>query len=111
VIVAQWIGFGSDAAVRHKRPTEKQLRADHRSILRFLAVNAALGMALGLSIFAALLWLDTGGIATRIAHAENPALPLLLIAVPFCLTFGGAVAASAIMLLPYRRKFAEDPEA
>jgi len=77
---------------------------------RFLATNATLGMAIGVAIFAALLWLDTGGIASRIARAENPILPLFLIAIPFCLTFGGAVAASAIMLLPYRRKFAEDPE-
>jgi hypothetical protein len=80
-------------------------------MLRFLAVNTALGMAIGLAIFAALLGLDTGGIASRIAHAENPILPLVVIGVPFCLTFGGAVAASAIMLLPYRRKFDDDPEA
>jgi len=94
----------------HRRPSAPELRSDHRSMLRFLAVNAALGMGTGLATFAALLWLDTGGIASRIARAENPILPLLLIAVPFCLTFGGAATASAIMLLPYRRKFTDDPE-
>jgi hypothetical protein len=91
--------------------TRDEVRHDHLSMLRFLALNAAIGMVIGLSVFAALLWLDTGGIATRIARADNPILPFLLIAVPFCLTFGGAVAASAIMLLPYRRRFKDDPEA
>jgi hypothetical protein len=94
-----------------KPPSALDHRRDHRGMLHFLAVNAALGMAVGLAIFLALLWLDTGGIASRIAHASNPVLPALLIAVPLCLTFGGAVAASAIMLLPYRRKFNRDPEA
>ena len=98
------------SADMHRRPSAPELRSDHRSMLRFLAVNAALGMGTGLATFAALLWLDTGGIASRIARAENPILPLLLIAVPFCLTFGGAATASAIMLLPYRRKFTDDPE-
>jgi hypothetical protein len=79
-------------------------------MLRFLAANAAVGMAVGIAIFLALLWLDTGGIASRIARAEDPILPFLLIAIPFCLTFGGAASASAIMLLPYRRKFKDDPE-
>lgn len=85
--------------------TSEAIRRDHRAMLRFLALNALIGMAAGFAVFAGLMWFDTGGIATRIAHSANPLLPAMLIALPLALTFGGAAAASAIMLLPYEKKF------
>jgi hypothetical protein len=90
--------------------TAAAARADHRAMLRFLAANAFVGVAMGLLVIVLLFWFDTGGIATRVSHASNPLLPVLLIAVPICLTFGGAATASAIMLLPYDRKFSEPPQ-
>jgi hypothetical protein len=92
-----------------KQPmTPEDARRDHRQMLRFMALNAAIGVFLGLMVAALLIVLDIGGIGTRILHAENPVLPILLIAVPLASVFGGSVAASAIWLMPYERKFAPD---
>ncbi len=90
--------------------TPAAARADHRAMLRFMALNAAMGGGIGLLVVLALLWLDTGGIATRVSHASNPLLPLVLITFPLCLTFGAAAIGSAIMMMPYKRKFSDPPE-
>jgi hypothetical protein len=54
---------------------------------------------------AAIIWLDIAGIGTRISHASNPILPALLLIVPFATVFGGVVTASAIITMPYEKKF------
>jgi hypothetical protein len=79
-------------------------------MLLFIAANAAAGAIGGIFVFLSLLFLDTGGIGTLISNAENPVLPAILMAVPMCLTFAAAVAASAVMLMPYQRKYAEDAD-
>lgn len=89
--------------------TREEARRDHARMLRFLAFNAALGMALGLAVAAAILLFDVGGIGSRVARSTDPFLPLLLIGFPMALIFGGAVTATAIWTMPYERMFA--PEA
>lgn len=89
--------------------TPEEARRDHARMLRFLALNAALGMALGLAVAATVLLLDVGGIGARVARSSTPLLPLLLIAFPMALVFGAAVTATAIWTMPYERLFA--PEA
>ena len=82
--------------------TPENARADHGDMLRFLALNALAGAAIGLVVAAAILWLDIGGMGSLVARAANPVLPVLLLAVPLAATFastalGGAlVAASAL---------------
>ncbi|MCV3767033.1 hypothetical protein [Rhizobium sp. TRM95796] len=85
--------------------TPTEARADHWRMLRFMGLNAAFGVFLGLMIAALLILLDIGGIGSRIARAETPILPIILIAVPLALTFGAAVTASAIWMMPYDSKF------
>jgi hypothetical protein len=94
---------------KHKM-TPEDARRDHSQMLRFMALNAAIGVGLGLLVTALIIVLDIGGIGTRIAHARSPLLPILLIAVPLASMFGGAVTASAIWLMPYERKFAPERE-
>lgn len=89
--------------------TPEEARRDHWLMMRFMALNAVFGVFLGLMIAALLIYLDIGGIGTRILHASNPILPIVLIAFPLALTFGAAVTASAIWLMPYERKFAPEP--
>lgn len=84
--------------------TPDQHRADHWQMLRFMALNASFGMLAGLGVAAALICLDINGIGTAIRHAASPALPVILIAAPLALTFGTAAAASAIILMPYKKK-------
>ena len=89
--------------------TPEEARRDHARMLRFLGVNAALGMMLGVLVTAAIVLLDVAGIGARIARSSEPILPLLLIGFPMALVFGAAVTATAIWTMPYERLFA--PEA
>ncbi|MCG6858679.1 MAG: hypothetical protein LJE67_11510 [Salaquimonas sp.] len=93
------------ASFPDREPTPEELRRDHWQMLGFLALNAAIGVFAGIGVAAALIWLNIGGLGDRIAHASNPFLPILLITAPLALTFGAAAAASAIMMMPYKRKF------
>jgi hypothetical protein len=89
--------------------TPEEARRDHARMLRFLALNTAAGMMLGILLTAALLFIDLGGIGSRLAHSDEPFLALLLIGFPMALVFGAAVTATAIWTMPYERRFA--PEA
>ncbi|PZU82598.1 MAG: hypothetical protein DI528_19050 [Shinella sp.] len=84
--------------------TPDEARRDHWEMLRFLAVNALFGAGLGIVVAITLMWLDIGGLGTRLGRASNPILPALMVAVPLGLTFAAAVTASAVMLMPYKKK-------
>jgi hypothetical protein len=70
-------------------------------LLKFLAINLAFGIAVGLICVALLLATNTAGLRTLIWESSNPALALLLLSVGMCVTFGSAVMGSAVMLMPY----------
>ena len=89
--------------------TPEEARRDHARMLRFLGLNAGLGMALGLAVATLIVWLDVAGIGSRIARSSEPVLPFLLIGFPMALVFGAAVTATAVWTMPYERQFA--PEA
>lgn len=90
------------------RPTDdltpEETRLDHWQMLRFLAVNALFGALLGLLVAGAILWLDIGGIGSSLGRSAHPVLPALMMVLPMALTFAAAVTASAVMLMPYRKK-------
>jgi hypothetical protein len=92
-----------------RRMTPQDARADHWRMLRFMAMNAAIGMGLGLAVTALIILFDLGGIGSHIARAADPILPIILIAFPMALVFGAAVTASAIWLMPYESKYAPEP--
>lgn len=85
--------------------TPEEARKDHRMMLRFIFTNTAIGVLIGVLTATAIILLDIGGIGTRIANSSNPLVPVFLIVVPFASIFGGAVTASAILLMPYERKY------
>lgn len=95
---------------RKPKLTPEEARRDHWDMLRFLGLNALLGVAIGLTVGAALIALDIGGLRGLIMRATNPILPLFLVLVPFASLFGGAAAASAILTLPYESKYREEEE-
>lgn len=84
--------------------TPEEARSDHRQMLRFLGLNAGFGFAIGLIIAVAIVWMDIGGLGTRIARARDPALVFFMLSVPMAFTFASAVLGSAVMLMPYKRK-------
>jgi hypothetical protein len=85
--------------------TPETARRDHWQMLRYLAVNALYGALVGAAAAGALIWLNIGAVGTHIARSANPLLATAMVVVPFALLFGGAVTASSIALLLYRRKF------
>ena len=85
--------------------TPEEARKDHWHMLRFMMLHALVGGLIGAATAAAVILLDIGGIGTRIARAADPVMPVLLLVVPFAALFGGAATASAILLMPYEKKY------
>lgn len=100
---------------RKPRMSPEAARRDHRDMLRFMALNALGGALIGMLVGTSLIVLNVGGLWNLLMRASNPVLPLLLVFVPFSSLFAAAAAASAILTLPYERKFrdddTQDPEA
>ncbi len=95
---------------RKPHMTPEAARRDHREMLRFMALNAAGGALIGVIVGATLIFLNVGGLWNLLLRAANPVLPVLLVMVPFASLFAAAAAASAILTLPYERKFRKDDE-
>jgi lysylphosphatidylglycerol synthetase-like protein (DUF2156 family) len=85
--------------------TPEEARKDHRDMLRFLAVNGAFGIFIGLVLTAALLYFDVGGFWTRVQHSSMPAIAILLVGGPLSMLLGGASMSTAIMMMPYEKKY------
>ncbi len=100
---------------RKPRMTPEDARRDHREMLRFMALNAAGGALIGIFVGASLIFLNVGGLWNLLTRASSPVLPAVLVMVPFASLFAAAATASAILTLPYERKFRnddkQDPEA
>lgn len=95
---------------RKPRMSPEAARRDHQDMLRLMALNALGGALIGVFVGASLLLLDIGGLLGLFRRASNPVLPLILVIVPFASLFGAAAAASAILTLPYERKFRDDDD-
>lgn len=103
---------GRPSGSRDPKPkmTPEAARRDHRQMLRFMAFNAAVGVLIGVCVGAALIFLDIGGLGARIGRAANPVVPVLLVVVPIASLFGAAATASAILMVPYEKKFRDDDD-
>lgn len=73
-------------------------------LLRFLAINAAIGAALGAVFAVVLIVTNTGGIGDLILRTSDPVSPVLLFVVGFATLIGGLYTASAVMLVPWKKK-------
>ena len=74
-------------------------------MLVFLAINGAFGIFIGLILTGALLYLDIGGFGTLVQHSSMPFVAVILVAMPLSLMIGGAAMGSAIMMMPYEKKY------
>jgi hypothetical protein len=68
-------------------------------LLRLLAANCAIGIAVGWLLLTLLVATDVNGMGELIWNSSVPALPLGMLAAAFAITFGGAAMGSAVMLL------------
>ncbi|MGO8953876.1 MAG: hypothetical protein ACLPWS_22715 [Rhodomicrobium sp.] len=68
-------------------------------LVRFLLVNCAIGIAGGWTLLAALIATDTAHLRTLIWNSSSPAMPILLLAAGFAITFGSAAMGAAVMAM------------
>lgn len=85
------------------------MRLPRDPLHRLLAINAASGIALALLVVGALLWLDTGRLATLIGKDEAPLIALFLITGGFIVTVASVMMGSAIMMLGKRERQETSP--
>ena len=69
-------------------------------LVRFVVVNASIGVLIGWAIAAALLWMNIGGLGDLYAHSDSKPVILALLGMSFGVTFGFAYLSTAVMLMP-----------
>lgn len=89
-----------------KTPESRRAADGHSwpELLRFLAVNTAVGTALGAGFAVLLLVTNTAGLGDLVAATSDPVTPVILFVVGFATLIGGLYAGSAVMLLPWDRE-------
>jgi hypothetical protein len=70
-------------------------------MLRFLALNVALGAATGIALASLIVLTDLAGLGRLIAGDRHPYLAMLLLYAGFALTSAGVVTGAAVMRLPW----------
>lgn len=70
------------------------------SLLTFLALHCALGVAAGIVFAAIVVLVDLGGVKQLLTESSEPFVPMLLLFAMFALTFGALKMGMAIMSLP-----------
>ena len=78
----------------------QQFRTKPNRLVRMMIMNWAFGWAVGFVCAAGVLVSNVGHIWDLVAKSDSMGLFLVLLFGSFGLTFGGVVAATAIMLLP-----------
>ncbi len=67
-------------------------------LVRFVLRNIGIGVAIGWSMLAAILYLDVGGLWSLISHSSYWFAAVFLLAGGFAVTFGPAAVATAVLM-------------
>lgn len=73
-------------------------------LLRLLAINGAAGVVIALLVLGAIFWSNIGNLRVLVLTAENPVVPVVMLAVGLIITLGSVVMGSAVMLLGERER-------
>jgi hypothetical protein len=76
-----------------------QLKLPENPLLRLLVINGFAGVGVAALVLAGIMWSNIGNLRVLMQTAENPFLPLFMLATALVITLGSVVMASAIMLL------------
>ncbi len=68
-------------------------------LLRFLAINCAIGIGAGWFLLLLLILSNAAGLKDLILGSDAPALPVAMLAAGFAITFGSAAMGTAVMAL------------
>ncbi|MEZ5845065.1 MAG: hypothetical protein R3D27_15195 [Hyphomicrobiaceae bacterium] len=69
-------------------------------MLRFLAINCAVGTLVAVMFVAGLFWLNVGGLRDVLLQTHEPVTAVILLTAGCIITFGSAAMGTAVMLLP-----------
>lgn len=69
-------------------------------LIRFLLINTVLGVGIGWLIAAAVVWFNLNGFGDLVLGSSNRVAAIFILMVSFGSTFGFAVVATAVMLMP-----------
>ncbi len=69
-------------------------------LIRFLIINTAFGILIGWLIAAAVLYFNINGFGDLVLHSSSRVVAFFILFNSFGFTFGFAVMASAVMLMP-----------
>ena len=70
-------------------------------LFSFLLVNIAVGILASWVLLAGLLYVDIGGLGRLVAGSPDGLVAFGMLAVGFAVTFGGAAAATAVLMMRY----------
>lgn len=70
------------------------------SLLAFLGLHCAMGVATGIVVAAIVVLIDLGGVKQLLTDSSEPFVPMILLFAMFALTFGALKMGIAIMSLP-----------
>ncbi|MEO0975754.1 MAG: hypothetical protein AAFY24_00785 [Pseudomonadota bacterium] len=68
-------------------------------LIRLVAINGAAGVCVAMLVMAGIFWTNIGNLRVLVSNAEDPVLPVLMLAFGLVITLGSVVIGSAIMLL------------
>ena len=68
-------------------------------LFRLIAINGAAGICIALLVLAGIFWMNIGNLSTLVQNADDPVIPVLMLAFGLVITLGSVVIGSAIMLL------------
>ena len=91
--------FPNPTAVARRLALKWRLFGRRHALPRFIILHWILGSALGLAFTALLLIVDPLGLRPLLLHSDAPLVALALLGGGFGASFGGVVAASAVMLI------------
>ncbi|WP_306118636.1 MULTISPECIES: hypothetical protein [unclassified Roseitalea] len=72
-------------------------------LIRFVALNSAIGIMIGWAIAGALLWMNVSGLGDMFMQSDAKPVVLALLGMSFGVTFGFAYLSTAVMLMPTRK--------
>ena len=68
-------------------------------LFRLIAINGAAGICIAFLVLAGIFWSNVGNLRTLVLNAEDPVLPVLMLAFGLVITLGSVLIGSAIMRL------------
>lgn len=74
-------------------------RLPRNPLFRLLVVNGILGVFISLLFLAGVFWANIGNLRVLVLNADDPVLPVIMLAVSLVITLGSVVMGSAVMML------------